>query len=471
MKHESLEDHWRYNCEDCVRTYEVAEVEKAIIEKFGLQTPEEWQQSMFMPVLKAMIRGVKIDLEARAAMHSELFSEMAKREEYFKEVFGHPLNPRSSKQMQALFYDDLCLPVQMTRAKKGIPGHRTLDDDALTTLGVREPLIRPILKKIAEYRTLGVFLGTFITADLDEDGRMRCSYNICGTETYRLSSSKNAFDSGTNLQNIPKGTRKSSLSKDEDFLELPNIRKIFIPDSGYTFFDGDLDRADLQVVVREADDKDLKKALSLGLDMHCMNACDIFEIKGIPYDELVESHPNYKEHRGRITEPKRQAAKEGVHATNYGVQARTFAIQFGVTVREGERFIKKWLAAHPGVEKWHTRTESQLRSRRYVENKYGYRRFYFDRVDNLLPEALAWIPQSTVAITINRIWLALYRNCPDVEILLQVHDSIAGQFPSREKDRILPIIHDNARIEIPYEDPLIIPFGLKTSEKSWGECK
>jgi DNA polymerase I-like protein with 3'-5' exonuclease and polymerase domains len=34
---------------------------------------------------------------------------------------------------------------------------------------------------------------------------MRCTYNLAGTETFRFSSSEDAFGFGTNLQNIPKG--------------------------------------------------------------------------------------------------------------------------------------------------------------------------------------------------------------------------------------------------------------------------
>jgi hypothetical protein len=34
---------------------------------------------------------------------------------------------------------------------------------------------------------------------------MKCSFNTAGTETFRWSSSTNAFWRGTNLQNIPKG--------------------------------------------------------------------------------------------------------------------------------------------------------------------------------------------------------------------------------------------------------------------------
>jgi uracil-DNA glycosylase family 4 len=453
---------WSYNCEDCVRTAECAEVEKGIIDKFNLQEPEEFQQAMFYPVLAAMLQGVRIDLKARNDMAMELSEEMFKRESFFEQVLGHNLNPRSPKQMQQLFYDDLKQPIIL---KKGRP---TLDDDALTRLGQREPLLRPLLKNIAEYRTLGVFLSTFVLAELDYDNRMRCSYNICGTETYRLSSSENAFDCGTNLQNIPKG----SVAKDPEDLTLPNIRKIFIPDPGMVFFDMDLDRADLQVVVWEADDKDLKLALRLGLDMHLMNACSIFNIKGIPYEELTETHSNYKEHRERIGEDKRQKAKQGVHATNYGCKGRTLSQHLNSSVHEADKFISSWLAAHPGVGKWHTRTEQQLRTRRYVENKFGYRRFYFDRIEGLLPEALAWIPQSTVALTINRIWLNIYCNLgKDVKVLLQVHDSLAGQYPKQQEQLLLPLIKKNAQIVIPYEDPLIIPIGIKTSEKSWGDVK
>ncbi|HNA84888.1 MAG TPA: hypothetical protein PLB04_04945, partial [Nitrospira sp.] len=61
---------------------------------------------------------------------------------------------------------------------------------------------------IDKKRSLGVFLSTFCLMALDSDGRMRCSFNVCGTETMRFSSSENAFGNGGNLQNIPKGDEK-----------------------------------------------------------------------------------------------------------------------------------------------------------------------------------------------------------------------------------------------------------------------
>jgi DNA polymerase I-like protein with 3'-5' exonuclease and polymerase domains len=424
---------WVYNLEDCVRTAECAHVESANIVSMGLAEVDKFQQSMFYPVLQTMIRGVRIDKAARAKMAGELLEEMTKREQFFLDVLGHPLNPRSSKQMKELFYEDFKLPIIIKRGT----GTPTLDDDALDKLAHKEPLVRPLIKRIREYRSLGVFLSTFVNAPLDEDDRMRCSYNICGTETYRLSSSENAFGSGTNLQNIPKGTT----AKEPEDLSLPNIRKIFRPDLGYTFFDMDLDRADLQVVVWEADDQELKAMLREGIDIHTENS--------------------------KLLQCSRQMAKTWVHGTNYGGSPRTMAINCGITIKEAEKMQTRWFQAHPGIQSWQRRTEAQLHTKRYVENKYGYRRFYFDRVDGLLPEALAWIPQSTVAITINKVWHRIYNNLPEVQVLLQVHDSLAGQFPrGYDTQKLL----DQSRIVIPYEDPLIIPVGIKTSDVSWGDC-
>jgi DNA polymerase I len=444
-KFESEDDRWAYNVEDCVRTREVGEVEAQSIQSMGLVEVEQFQQDLFWPVLWAMNRGIRIDLDARAKMAFELLHEIDKRSEYFQTVLGHPLNPGSPKQMQALFYEDFAIAPILKRTPKGM--RPTCDDDALNTIKLKEPLTKGLIHAIQEQRSLKVFLSTFVSAPLDIDSRMRCSYNVCGTETYRFSSSKNAFDTGANLQNIPKG---GAFDKDPDALVLPNIRSIFIPDEGMTFFDMDLDRADLQVVVWESDEDEFKSMLRAGVDMHAENA----KVMGIS----------------------RQLAKSWVHGTNYGGGPRTMARNCGLTIHQAETMRARWFSIHPGILAWHKRTEAQLKSKRYVENRLGYRRFYFDRIEGLLPEALAWIPQSTVACVINRAWVNTFRSLGQLgdntcEVLLQVHDSLAGQFPTALRDQVLPRLTAAARITIPYSDPLIIPTGVKTSVSSWGACE
>lgn len=424
---------WGYNCEDACRTYECATTTKRTIEARQLQLVEEFQQKLFWPVLQAMNRGVRVDPKMREQFALTLMDEIAYREGWLTEVLGHSLNPRSAPQMQQLFYHDLKMKPILKRGT----GRPTLEGDALDRLAMREPILRPLVNKISEIRSLGVFLSTFVRAPLDRDGRMRCSYNICGTITFRFSSSKNAFNSGTNLQNIPKG------GEDEE-LELPNIRKLFIPDPGYTFFDIDLDRADLQVVVWEAEDTELKQMLLEGVDIHAENA--------------------------KVLHVSRPLAKSWVHGTNYGGSPRTMAANCGISVHEAERMRTRWMSAHPGIKKWHERTEDQLFNRRYIENRLGYRWYVFDRPDGLLPEALAWVPQSTVACVINRAWMRIYEQAPEIQVLLQVHDSLAGQFPSHLADQCVSKLEKLSRIEIPYSDPLVIPTGIKTSKVSWGDC-
>ncbi len=480
----SEEQHWAYNCMDCVYTREVGEVELETAKTLGLEEVNATQQKMFWPVLKAMTRGVRVLKPQRDRLAGEIQEQIAHREQLLYDMIGHPINPRSSQQLQRLFYEDLKQPVIMSRAKKGVPAHPTCDDEALQKISHREPLMRPIVNCIADIRTMEIFLSNFVLAPLDTDGRMRCSYNIGGSEsgksapkTYRLSSSKNAFGTGTNLQNIPSEKSKSvgkALARGHmsilgDPYNLPNVRSLFGPDHGCSFFDMDLDRADLQVVVWEADDAMLKAALRMGADLHLLNAFVIDGREPPPLEELVETHPRYKDHRGPMKH-KREFAKVFCHATNYVGSARTIAGHLGRTVAEVDRAQKIWFGAHPGIKKWHDRISDQIRRHRFVENKFGYRWYIFDRIDTILPEAVAWIPQSTVSIVINKIWQNIYDNCPDVEVLLQVHDSLAGQFPTNKKEACLMQMKEQSRIVVPYEDPLVIPTGIGVSEVSWGEC-
>jgi hypothetical protein len=61
-------------------------------------------------------------------------------------------------------------------------------------------------------------------------------------------------------------------------------------------------------------------------------------------------------------------------------------------------------------------------------------------------------------------------NLPEVEILLQVHDSLMGQFESVHGAWALRRIVEESQIAIPYPDPLVIPVGIVSSKESWGKC-
>lgn len=242
-------------------------------------------------------------------------------------------------------------------------------------------------------------------------------------------------------------------------IALPNIKRIFQPDPGYFICDSDLAQADAQVVAWDADDKPLKDFFKAAkddpsLDLHGSNAADIF------------GGPPTKDN------PHRAAAKAGVHAVNYDVRARTLATTLGVTVRDAEAFIDSWFSKHPAIYDWKERLRIQLQTERIISNQFGNRKVFFGRIDRALPQALAWIPQSTVALVINRAWRSLYElGDPDIQVLLQVHDSLVYQVKKLTFGRKLSEIEEAFNVVVPYDDPLIIPAGLSYSDKNWGECR
>ena len=435
---------WTYNCKDAVITFEVDTAQQAAVDQMRLREVHDFQQRLFWPVLDSMNRGLRVDTSRRGDFAFTLQEEIATREQWLIDTLGEPLNIKSPLQMKRMFYETLGQKPVLSRKTGGV----TCDDEALRKIAEREPLLLPVTKKIAELRSLGVFLSTFVNAPLDTDGRMRCSFNIGGTETYRFSSSKNAFGSGLNLQNIPKGGG-------DDELELPNVRSLFVPDPGMTFFDIDLSSADLRIVVWESDEPEFKAMLKEGLD---------------PYTEIAKEF--YHDPSITKKDPRRQTFKSFAHGTNYLGTAKGLAERLGLGVHEAEQTQKWYFSRFPKIKKWQDDLKDQVYKRRMVQNVFGYRCYFFDRIEGtIFNQAAAWIPQSTVACLINRAYVKIYEELPEVQILLQVHDSLAGQFPTHLGDWMTNQIVSKAEIELPYPgDPLVIPVGVKTSTLSWGDC-
>lgn len=244
---------------------------------------------------------------------------------------------------------------------------------------------------------------------------------------------------------------------------LPSVRKMFVPDPSYTIADIDLAGADAQVVAWDAGDEKLKTAFrnyakGIGPKIHAVNAIDIYGTNRAGASGKNEPFYTY--------------AKMGVHLTNYGGKAQTCATALGISFTEAQHFQSYWFKQHPEIKQWQENKLNELMTTRQVKNKFGFRKFFFERIDeSLLGQALAWVPQSTVAITVNKAWDNIEKNIPEVRIMLQVHDSLVFQYPTHLEALLLPKIKQQSEIVIPYDDPLIIPFGIKTSTKSWGDCE
>jgi uracil-DNA glycosylase family 4 len=437
---------WAYNCKDACATFEIDQVHAQLLPKMGMEEQQAFQQTLFWPVLETMNRGIRIDNQRKGQLALELMDQIEARRAWLHQVLGYELNPNSSPQMQTLFYEELgCKPV-INKKTKSI----SCNDEALQTLCEKEPLLLPLVQNISDIRSLGVFLNTFISAPVDVDHRMRCSFNISGTETYRFSSSQNAFGSGMNLQNIPKGGDLAATGS-----ALPNVRSLFLPDPGYEFFDIDLAAADLRIVVWEADEPDMKEMLRAGLD---------------PYTEIAKEF--YHDPSITKKDARRQKFKSFAHGTNYLGTAKGLAGRLGLSVHEAERTQRWYFERFPKIKDNQDRLIRQVKERRYVQNIFGYRFYFRGRIEGtVFNQAAAWIPQSTVACIINRGYVNIWRNHPHIQVLLQVHDSLAGQFPISRRDESCRQIVEACSITLPYDDPLVVPVGIVTSTKSWGDCK
>lgn len=451
---------WAYNCEDAIATFEIAEALETTLKYYGLWELYQFQMETWYVALEMMFRGVRINQESRGRIASQLIEAIQSREQWLEFVTKRLLNVRSPKQVHALFYGELqCRTIRARVTKKP-----TCNDEALETWAREEPLLRPLIQTIMDVRSLGVLLSNAVTAPLDHDGRLRSSFDIA-KESFRWSSSENAFGGGTNLQNWTKGDEDAEASSlQPGQAKRPNIRRLIIPDEGYEIAAPDLTGADAQTVAWEADDHELKDIFRENkIKIHAHNATKVWP------DRCKTGYE----------QPYYDYIRTGIHLVNYLGQAKTLAAALNVSTAEAQWFISYWFQLHPNIRRWHERLAEQLSKTRCVYNAFGYRRFYFDRIQEILPDAVAWIGQSTTACVTNRALTAIrhaqktneaFKDL-DIQLLFQVHDEIVLQYPLRYRIQALlalqPIIH----IQVPYDDPLTIPWSLKTSRVSWGDAE
>lgn len=209
----TIEDLLVYNCWDVVRTWECADTQRKLISQLGLDKQFALKMRVNDLCLRMMNRGVRFDSKRKAAMIVELSDALQRTYEELGRIIPQHFVPegtvaeknktpwyRSEKQTKAILHDVLGLPVVRNR-KTGKP---TSGKEARNELRRKAPEWSGLLNRLGIAESVDNTLGV-INSGLDPDGRIRCSFNPGGTETHRLSSSKNAFGRGTNLQNLTKG--------------------------------------------------------------------------------------------------------------------------------------------------------------------------------------------------------------------------------------------------------------------------
>lgn len=241
-------------------------------------------------------------------------------------------------------------------------------------------------------------------------------------------------------------------------INFPDIRQTFIPDPGYIIFDVDLEGADAQVVAWDANEPTMKAAFKARKKIHAINALDMYgpELAG----------PDGKR------EPLYTRVKRAAHATHYGGTPPAIARKCKMPISDAQDWQERYFRARPAILEWMKGIEFELQTTGGLTNIFGYGINFYQRGADAYTEALAWKPQSVVARVCEIAMVKLTAEVPNVTLFLQVHDSLVGQIRADILHETLAAMHQTLHsIIVPYPDPLIIPWGLKLSRTSWGECK
>ena len=427
-------DTWVYNAKDCLATFQVYAWCVGELKRLGLY---EFFTGYTMPLTRCLFemchRGVLIDQDVLGnAINRTLELADAKQIE-LEQLVGGPINVKSSKQVKALFYDQLGAKPIVHRKK----GNITVDEEALGKLAARGYTQAQLLLETRRLRDAASHLRRI---KVDTDGAIHTEFVISGTVTGRLSSREMLTGSGTNLQNVPK-----------------HVRAAFIPRPGMCFVKGDLSQAENRYVAWLVKGP-MQKAFKEGRDVHSLTASLLFGGR-------AEDYPSGS--RGR------NIAKVVNHASNYGQGPKQLAATLHVSGNEGKALLEAYHKAYPQVRQWHAKVRTQLQRDRTLVNPYGRTRVFLGRWgDEVFRAAYAHEPQGTVGDYINLALIELWLQLKPLHsyILLQVHDEILVECPIGAEGAVVALMHKVVEREIIVgNEPLIIPLEVKICYKNWME--
>jgi DNA polymerase I len=351
-----------------------------------------------VPVLARMERtGVLIDAARLRAQTHELRKRMHETIERAHASVGHSFSLDSPKQLQAVLYEELKLPV-LAKTPTGQP---STNEDAITDLAEHHELPRLIL----DYRGFAKLVSTY-TEKLPEQinprtGRVHTSFHQAVAATGRLSSTD------PNLQNIPIRTEEGR-----------RIRTAFIAPPGFKIVAADYSQIELRIMAHLSEDSGLLDAFAHGEDVHRATAAEVFGVA-----------------RDQVSSDQRRAAKAINFGLMYGMSAFGLAKQIGVGRGEAQDYINRYFARYPGVQGYMESVRERARRDGYVETVFGRRlhlREIHSRNQGLRQgaerAAINAPMQGTAADIIKRAMLDvdawLQPLHADARLLLQVHDEL-----------------------------------------------
>lgn len=466
---ETPEVRWRYNAKDVCYTLEVQEVLEGILAKSEpkLQELYRFQQSRLTPVLNSMMnKGVMVDKGRKDELYLFFHTLLDNIVDRVKDVLGEDFNLNSAPQKKKIFADLLGMTIVKRKGKE--------TNDAAAMLEYLEdyPLYKPFLSLLLEHSSLKVFTNNFLGMLLDEDDRARTQYKIAGTATGRLASTKNVWGRGGNLMNVPskgkldlvqsvelidEGEDLLSTLQVEGSIKLPNVKKIFLPDEGREICDADYSGADIMIV---AADSECRWLLDYFANPRGCGKVYAYIASEFLQREITQYDKEYKVFKGVF------------HGTNYLMGVNRLASMASIPVELAKQLQEFYYTLCPEVKQWQEQVVREINTKGYITNIFGRRGWYLNKHDPMINnKAASFKPQSSIADLMNHAMVAMYEKYPEMDILLQVHDSAVVQYPKEYAELYRKRVIECMEIPLPYKETLIIPADIQVSYKSYGDVQ
>jgi len=370
-----------------------------------------------IPVLGEMENyGILIDQKYFVKLTHEFREEKKKLETEMMKLAGQEFNPGSPTQLANILFEVLKLPVK--GIKRGKTGLSTAAPELEKLEGTH-----PIVSKISEYREVSKLLSTYVETLptlADSEGRIHTSYVQIGAATGRMASIN------PNLQNIPIRTELGR-----------KIRRGFIASPGYELLSCDYSQIELRVVAALAKDEAMLDAFRKNIDIHTATASAIWHI---PLDQ--------------VTKDQRRAAKAFNFGIIYGQGPQGLAKAAGIPYQEARVFIDEYFHVYSGVREYLDQTKALAHKLGYVETLFGRRR-NIPEINSPLPQIRAAAERMAINMPVqgtatgDLIKLAviaiadkLPKLFPTTRMLLQVHDELVFEVPSKDVERVAAAVKE-----------------------------
>ena len=390
------------------------------------------------PLLKVLAQmersGVKMDFGVLAEYTAALEKEMKEREQKIREMASEPdLNISSPRQIGIVLFEKLALDPKV-KAKSGSPHSYPTDEETLSALADKHPIINEILEYRAVKKLLSTYIAPFPGLCSPVTGKIHTTFNQALTATGRLSSSK------PNLQNIPIRTDRGR-----------EIRKAFVagtPDG--VILSADYSQIELRIMAHLSQDRHLTEAFREGKDVHAITAAKIFK-------ESLED----------VTPDQRRIAKTANFGIMYGISAFGLAQRLKIPRTEAKKIIDDYFANFPAVSAYISDILAATREKGYVETLFGRRRYLPDinsrnaTVRSLAERNAINAPiQGTSADIIKLAMINVSRRITEAglgsRMVLQVHDELVFDVPAGEEETLNKIVKEEMENVVSLSVPLTV---------------